>query len=263
MKTQYKILQKKYHKSLSGLKIHKKSMRKMSRTLEEFGITIDGKRDIDYFQMEIVFQSLKIKHQFEDIFFEVYTRMCDYWEDLTYLERKKQMNIEIQQLKNNLPCFTFHDEKIYMPCFDERFNHLYNTEIVLLHLKQYHLFITKFANLVQRNLYGKLPYQHNFSSAVCVADREQDFILFHTDMNRFYVFKENRYHCMFPFHIKKTIPDEVVKEMGIAILKNDEKHILKLIEESHCVSKGILKKLQKLQHKKDLKAQKEKTRKEV
>ena len=146
MKTVYDILNKAYDKTLLDLKEVRQHHRKVCELLEEYQVPHDGKRDDDVIQCEILYESLMVKRQFEDVFFDTYVKMYDYWYDLNYLERKAQMNVDIDRFVSELRHFEAEGETIYMPAFAPGFNHLYHTEIVLLDLKQYHRFIRECAD---------------------------------------------------------------------------------------------------------------------
>ena len=150
MKTIYDRLNKVYDKTLLDQKDIRKHYRTICDLLEEYQIPHDGKSDDAVIQNEIVYESLLVKRQFEDVFFDTYVKMFDYWYDLNYLERKAQMNVDVERFVKELRHFEADGETIYMPAFAPGFNHLYHTEIVLLDLKQYHKFIRECAMVPSR-----------------------------------------------------------------------------------------------------------------
>lgn len=131
MKTIYDRLNKVYDKTLLDQKDIRKHYRTICDLLEEYQIPHDGKSDDAVIQNEIVYESLLVKRQFEDVFFDTYVKMFDYWYDLNYLERKAQMNVDVERFVKELRHFEADGETIYMPAFAPGFNHLYHTEIVL------------------------------------------------------------------------------------------------------------------------------------
>ena len=96
MKTIYDRLNKVYDKTLLDQKDIRKHYRTICDLLEEYQIPHDGKSDDAVIQNEIVYESLLVKRQFEDVFFDTYVKMFDYWYDLNYLERKAQMNVDVE-----------------------------------------------------------------------------------------------------------------------------------------------------------------------
>ena len=173
MKTIYDRLNKVYDKTLLDQKDIRKHYRTICDLLEEYQIPHDGKSDDAVIQNEIVYESLLVKRQFEDVFFDTYVKMFDYWYDLNYLERKAQMNVDVERFVKELRHFEADGETIYMPAFAPGFNHLYHTEIVLLDLKQYHKFIRECAKEVQYRRYGAKPFQYGFSSCELLAEADK------------------------------------------------------------------------------------------
>ena len=184
MKTIYDRLNKVYDKTLLDQKDIRKHYRTICDLLEEYQIPHDGKSDDAVIQNEIVYESLLVKRQFEDVFFDTYVKMFDYWYDLNYLERKAQMNVDVERFVKELRHFEADGETIYMPAFAPGFNHLYHTEIVLLDLKQYHKFIRECAKEVQYRRYGAKPFQYGFSSCELLAEADEGYVVFHPILHR-------------------------------------------------------------------------------
>ena len=131
MKTLVEFLNKTYDQKLENHKEYKKTLKEMKNFLTENKVTCSKSDDIDCIHYEIYVSSIKNKQHFEEVFFDTYVKMYDYWYDLTYKERKQQMNVDIDACKQDMKHFMYEEEEIFMPCFDSRMNHLYNTEIVL------------------------------------------------------------------------------------------------------------------------------------
>ncbi|MEG1475250.1 MAG: RNA polymerase subunit sigma [Longicatena sp.] len=250
MKTLAQILQKKYKQTIVKNPETKKKIQKMSNHLKEHKITFAKIDDETYLQMEIIYGSVLIKERFEDVFFDTYVKMFDYWNDLTYLERKKQMNVDVERLKEGLSCFMSGNQAIYMPCFDERFNHLYTDEIVLLDLKQYHAFIRDFSQEVKRNLYGSKPYQYNCTSATLMSESTDGFVLYLKSMNTLYLYKNHHEVDKLCFDMKKVPEDEtILKKIANNLLYGQEEEIISLLIESELISERMKKKINKYQQK--------------
>lgn len=263
MMTLYERLHKKYKKRLVSHKQIRKEWKKRKEALEDVGIVVPKEDDTSYFQYEIIEQSLLMKQRFEEVFFDTYVNMFDYWHDLTYQERKKQMNIEIHKLLQHSTSFLYNDKTVYMPCFDESFNNLYSNEIVLLDLKQYHAFIRNFSRELKYDYYGVLPFLHGFSSATVMASHEQDFVLYHPLPNRFYLYKQGIFHTSLSFDPKKREQrEELLHEIADALLQDNEDDIIHYILENDIVSKRFMKKIVKYQKHKLKVAHKQQVKKE-
>lgn len=246
MKRVEKILNKKYGKPLIAQKAEKKKFLKIKEYLQTYQIPCEEKTDCDILQYEIIYESLLVKRKLEEVFLDTYVNMHDYWNDLTYVERKRQMNLDINRVLASFKKFYVGDEMICMPCFEAEFNHLYTTEIVLLDLKQYHTYIRTFANNVKQNLYGVLPYEHGFSSCNVLAQDETGFVLYHPTCSRLYHYKEHRFHSYLSFDPNCALEEEneaVIKQIAVFMLLEDESQMIDLILASHLIKEKMKKKL--------------------
>lgn len=253
MKTLYDILNKEYHQKLVEHKEVKKQWKQIREHMESCHIPVLGDDDVTFFQYEIIEKSLGIKEQLEETFFDVYVRMYDYWYDLTYQERKKQMNIDIHKRMQTMTCFQSQGQEIYMPCFDEKFNHLYTDEIVLLDLKQYHSFIRTFAKQIRYDYYGALSFLHGFSSAQVIALNDQNFVLFHERSCRLYHYEQNVFKKALSLdkkRFKQAEKQDVLEDLAKHMLENDEDSILDILLEGTLISNKMIRKLGKYKKKK-------------
>ena len=241
----------------------KKQWKKQKEELQELGIQIQNEDDSSYFQYEILLKSLEVKAKFEEVFLDTYVVMYDYWYDLTYQERKKQMNVDIDKLKETLVCFDYEGQEIYMPSFDRDFNHLYTDEIVLLDLKQYHTFIRTFSKQVVLHAFGIQPFLHHFSSAQVIEESATCFVLYHACMNRYYVYENDTCNKVLSLDPKKINEDEIVhQQIAEALIKNDEDQLIELMLQYDVVSKHMHKQIEKLKTKKLKIAQKQRKKEE-
>lgn len=262
MKNIYRILNKKFDKTLFSRKEEKDHIANIKTCLEAYHIPNEGKEDSDIIQYEVIYRSLLVKQKFEEVFFDTYVKMFDYWYDLTYLERKQQMNVDIDCLLEDLTCFQVEEEMIYMPCFEPSFNHLYSTEIVLLDLKQYHKYIKECASEVKANLYGVLPYTHGFSSCEVMAASVDAFVLYHKGCNRLYLYRNNKFVSFLSFDPKCKDEENLnsLQEIASFMIVDEEMQLLDVLLESNLIRKKMKKKIQKYKMKLEKKIAKQKAK---
>lgn len=259
MKTLYEILNKKNDQKLKNAKTYKKKWKTICEHMEQCGISVKDDTDADCFTYEIIEKSLQIKERFEEVFLDVYVSMHDYWYDLTYQERKKQMNVDIEQLKEKLVCFSYEGQDIYMPCFSSKFNHLYTDEIVLLDLKQYHKFIRNFAEQICKETYGVLPYANGFTSAHVLTYNEEGFVLYHEDTNRLYLYQGSTFMQALSLDPKRKVSDsEELYTLAQYMLCEDEDALAAALIKSDLLSSRMHKKIERYQRKKEKKESKRK-----
>lgn len=266
MKHLYKLLNKKYDKPILSRKEEKENIHNIKKCLEAYHIPHEGKEDYEIIQYEIIYRSLLVKQKFEEVFFDTYVKMFDYWYDLTYLERKQQMNVDIDCLIEDLPSFSYEEEIIYMPCFEPSFNHLFSTEIVLLDLKQYHKYIKDCASEVKSNVYGVLPFLHGFSSCEVMAVSADAFVLYHKGCNRLYLNQDNAFISTLSFDPKCSSEGNYddIKQIASFMILHDEQHILDCLLESNVIKSKMKKKLRRYKKRleKKLRAKAVKSKKE-
>ena len=249
---------KKYDRTLLSYKKEKRAMEKKIALLKEYDMDTPIKHDEDCFRVEYIYSSLLIKRRFEDVFFDTYVKMYDYWYDITYLQRKHLMNVEIEKLKQALVCFSCDDKNIYMPAFSSWLNALYEREIVLLDLKQYHTFIRDCKKEAKDHVYGYHAYDHGFTSLrVCAHASNEHYVLFHPVTKRFYHYLNDQLDSVFSLNPKLDQPEDAILDaIAQAVLKNDEDALLDLVLEHKLYTKRVLKKIEKYKLKVDKKRRK-------
>lgn len=254
MKTLLQILNKHYDKNLLDYKTFRKDFESKQTLLKECAISNDAKTDSEVLHVEMVYHSIAIKQKFEDVFFDTFVHMFDYWYDLTYLERKKQMNMDIERLMETLPYFMEGKQKIFMPCFDVAFNHLYTDEIVLLDLKQYHAFIRTFTKEIKEHMYGVRSFEIGSTSADVILADDQMYVLYHSLTHRLYLYQNDHFVHALSLDPKCTVSQyDHLKELATAFMSEDEDAMIAILNESELISSKMQKKLTKYQSKKDKK----------
>lgn len=235
---------------LLHLKESKAKYEHMKELFQSYGMKCSMNSDADVFCNEVLYASLLAKQRFEDVFFKVYTEMYDYWYDLTYQQRKQFMNIELVQLKEELPYFIEEQQRIYFPCFPIFFNHLYTDELVLLDLKQYKKFIREFSYEVNFSLYDARIYDYGFCSAFLVARNQESFVLYHDKMNRFYLYNQMKCVKEYSLDPKATrLSSKQLINFAFAVLYEDEQALLTMMINEGVLGKKGMKKILKYQRK--------------
>lgn len=242
------VLHKKYHKKLEKLNAYKEKLKRMQMTFREYGVGCVIKDEWSYYQIEIIYESILNKKKFEDTYLTTYVSMHDFWHDLDYQERKHQMNVDIDLMRRELKSFPYENEDIYMPMFDQRMNRLYVQEIVLMELKQYHRYIKKFDDVIQKNMYGILPYVYNFTSCLFICGDESYFCIYNPDVNRLY-FIEN-FNCTHTLNFdpskNRATTFEELRAIADAYMHKEDRLCAKLISASHLISDRTKKKMKRL-----------------
>lgn len=251
MKTIEDLLNKSYDKKLEKLPYYKHRIHEIKQCLSTYGISSSYSDEFTFYQLEIIYESIKNKERFEDTYVHTYVEMQGFWQELDYHERAHQMNVDIDRMRKDLRYFPFGKDEIYMPMFDARMNRLYVHDIVMLELKQYHRYMKTFADLIQPHLYGILPYLYHFTSCEWISGSEASFLLYDPHIHRLYQI-ENQI-CTHRLCFDSTIEDSfdlaLLKEIGDAWVQEDENTLCEILLESTLIEEKVKKKLIKLQKK--------------
>ncbi len=101
--------------------------------------------------------------------------MIDYWQTLNYEERKRLVNIDINQAIQHLPYVTKDGKKIYLPCFNEKINTIYREEMVLFELKQYNRLRFECSHVIDKTKIDLNMVKAHFTSLEYICGKEMNY----------------------------------------------------------------------------------------
>lgn len=142
----------------------KKQIKENSIYLERYKIVLPIKKDEDFFYFEALIQTLKNKEIFEGSFVKSYDDMYDYWQTLTYEEKKRLINADLYPIIKKLPYVLVNDQKMYLPCMNDKLNLIYKNEMVLFELKQYNRLRFDCKEMIDKNEINLSMIQYHFTS---------------------------------------------------------------------------------------------------
>lgn len=249
-----KLLNKKYDRKLEKQDSYQTMYKELTILANEYGIVLEYSGDFICLQYEILYHSLCNKIKFEETFLKTYVMMHDYWNDLDYLERKHQVNVDVDQMKGDLIHFVYQDEVIYLPIFDEKMNRMYHHEMVLFDLKQYGKLRREFKQYIKLNRYGIELWKSDFTRAEFVREWDSMYCLYVRELNRFYIIEDDQ--CIDTISLDPTA-NELDHEQLILISqlyeKKDAQSLIEFIINEKLIQDKLVKKferyLKKLQKK--------------
>ncbi|MGN1344303.1 MAG: hypothetical protein ACI4U3_06965 [Traorella sp.] len=174
MKWLKKILKHEEKKLLKTTQVNK-NIKEYQKYLNFYHIKHSQKTEIDYFYCEALIQTLKNKELIENTFVISYDNMVDYWQTLTYEERKRLINIDIQQAIQNIPHVIRNNQNYYLPIMNDRMNKLYENEMVLFELKQYNRLRFDCKDMIEQEQLSLDLVQYHFTSLEYVLGDENNF----------------------------------------------------------------------------------------
>lgn len=167
--------------------------------LKRYKLEYSIKRDEDFFYFECLIQTLKNKEAFEGCFVKAYDDMIDYWQALNYEERKRLINIEIDQIKKNMNRVIKENQSFYLPCMNEKINRVYDQEMVLFELNQYNRLRFDCRDQIEVYHLNFEMIQAHFTSLQLVKGNEDDYWAYCPINHTLYHFVLNRESDKFTF----------------------------------------------------------------
>lgn len=202
--------------------------------LKRYQIDLSIKEDEDFFYFECLIQTLKNKEMFEGSFVRSYDDMSDYWQTLNYEERKRMINTDIDQIKKDLPFVLRHDQRLYLPCMNEKINAIYENEMVLFELKQYNRLRFDCKDMIDASSLTLEMVRDHFTSLEYVQGDEKDYWAYCPLNHMIYHFMTDRIQETFPLVGFNGKAYELVE--WIELFKKDEDACLNMMIEKEWIS---------------------------
>jgi len=225
------------------------------RSFLMFGIQIKLNTEADFFDALIQYQGLTNKRVFEDCFENERRKIIDLWDHLSYQEKNKLINVELNDLKNTLRYFKDKNGKVtWIPFFDELLNALYHHEIAIFELDQYFKLYKQFKDRrVHQHYYGWYPYQTQFIDITEVFENEDIKLFYYEPLKS--LFKLDRSMKIERWPLDKTLCQihplkKDLLALANVIVSHQEEAIVKHILESMLFSDKTKRRI-KLKYKKE------------
>lgn len=142
-------------------------------------VSVRVKDTASFFYAYILMVSLTNKEAFETAFERQRKDLSDLWETLSRQEKNLLANTRLDEVKRRLTSMvTSNGEIIWIACFDELLNALYDKRISIFELDQYFKLYTDFkSRMIPIDHYELLPFAQRFID-IEVLDAHQDSVLF-------------------------------------------------------------------------------------
>ena len=142
-------------------------------------VNVNVKDTASFFKATILMVSLTNKEAFETAFERQRKDLSDMWETLSRQEKNLLANTRLDEVKRRLtPMVTSSGDLIWIACFDELLNALYDKRISIFELDQYFKLYTDFqSRMIPVEHYELLPFAQRFID-IDVLDVHKDSVLF-------------------------------------------------------------------------------------
>ncbi len=143
------------------------------------GVRVKISKTATFFNAMILYTSLTNKKAFETAFERQRKDLSDLWETLSRQEKNLLANTRLDEVKLKLTSFIgSQGDRIWIACFDELLNALYDKRISIFDLDQYFKLYTDFkSRLIPVEHYGLAPFKQSFIN-ITVLDVREDSVLF-------------------------------------------------------------------------------------
>lgn len=219
----------------------------MEKFLGEYNIKVPQDKDFDFYKLELIYKSVVQKEYYENVFYENYIDMYDYWNDLSYDEKKTQMQPYVNEMEEKCLCFEFEGETIYIPILSIERNVFYRERLLMLQFKNHSKIVRDFEDEVQLNYYGSLPYEHGFSTLSLVSRRGELFSLYSEEIHALF-FIDKSGDCYATMYLPKDKGEDrvVLEVISDYVFRDDALGCVEYLYAQEYGTKTILKKLKTL-----------------
>lgn len=210
----------------------------MKTKFEENRLFFEVKDDFSYFRNRIIYRSIQNKEAFEQVFDKSRNQLFEMWEALNFQERNRLVNLELDQIKPGLPYLQGNEGKIWIPFFDDLLNSLYDHQIAIFELPQYFKLYKQFADkTVKIETRGLKLWTSGFVEWINVAQDEKALVFYYEPMHCLFRLSDTFELTTFPLYKTPEIKAnyETLKEMGEALLENNEIKFIRQLLESRLV----------------------------
>lgn len=238
----YKLLHKKLDQKVEKNKDISKRKSAIEKTFKEEKLVYVDKDEFDYYRNEIIYHGIHNKKVIEDAYFQGMVKMQDYFEHLDFNEKKRLMNYEINQCLEDLTSFKVAETLIFIPFFDEKMNRIYEYDMVLFDLKQYHRIVRDYMDLFQKDYYGLKAYQSAFSSLDVIGQYKDKVSMFDSVTNRIFFLEDLE---LKEYITLTNVDDDCLRELSLSYFYDDENKLIDVLESTKNINEKIAKKARK------------------
>lgn len=207
----------------------KDKIKKNKDHLKSYKIDLPVKNELDYFYFEMFTTALNNKELLEAKFIDAYDDMRDYWSTLTYQQKQHLINIELLQVKENMPFIKKDEDVQYIPFFDDRMNRIYSNEMVLFELKQYNALRFDFKSQIKNKHFTQEMADPGFTCLKLIKSYDTSYYAYASCINT--LFHMNKQEILHSYQFDTNVSDEMLIQIIEYIQSDDEKNLLKYIIE--------------------------------
>ena len=222
----------------------KKFIKENSLYLNRYNISLPIKKDEDYFYFEVLIETLKNKEVIEGSFVKSFDDMYDYWQTLTYEEKKRMINTDLEKNIQNLKYVLMDNQKYYVPVMNDKINAIYEKEMVLFELKQYNKLRFDCKDMIDQYKITLPMVQYHFTSLEYIQGNEEDYWCYCKVNHLIYHFVNSIIEEVFPIIGFNGNIEELIE--FVSLYQKDEITCTQFLIEKKWISEKMIKKMEKI-----------------
>lgn len=243
-----KLLSKYDTFKLSKSKLYQELILDKEKLLKDSDVSIIFKDEFDLYKNEIILKSIKNKIMLETTFNNTYGLAMDYWDSLSYEQRLKLVNTDLDKIKKDIVSFVYDDKIIYIPIFDTSLNEMYANEITLLLIKKYRHLYKEYNKLIDLSLYDNRVFASDFSSLDFIKQNNQLICVYNKEFNKIYLI--DKFKIMFSLSFNVDVENHK-EQIATYLLEGNVKKLISYLVDNYLIDDKISKKLLKYNNKLD------------
>lgn len=236
-----KVLHKKLD-TKENVEFFKQKNKEMESLFNFDKIPFVNKKEFDFYKNEIIYYGILNKQAIEKAYKKARIDMEDYYDTLNYEQKYKLMDYEIKKCLEDLNCFKYEEDDIYIPFFDVDLNRTYKNEMTLFDIKKYADLMLFYKEKMQMNRYGYAVYNSAFSSL--------QYILESNTLCAVYCEKRGRLYFLNAFEMEdyisiKNASKSVLETIAVCYFKKDVDGVLHCLYEHKALDEKTYNKIMK------------------
>lgn len=229
-----------------------KEVESHKQSILEEGFPYTNKNIDSIFILEVLYKGIANKQIIEDAYYTFVSHNFDIFEHITYHEKQKMINHDIQQVIQSLPSFKKGECNIFIPYLEDFINQRYIHDFQMITLKQHRDYINNYPRKIENicQLFGMKSYISNFSSLQFIGQDDSHYYFYFEENTTVYIFNEN-YEIQEEFSIvdqyHKYVPslDEVKKIVQKVLETKEDQEVIDYMHEQGFLSAKGYKKISK------------------
>ncbi len=247
MKKVFKLLNKYNKNYLVKQNENIKSMKSLRKDFEKQGLYKKVNDDFDYIEFTILRTSYENMKQIQNSFFEIKESLRDFWEVVSYSERKFLLYNELEPKVSKIKYFIYDDKKYLISYFDDLINAYYNHDLLMFENEAFRKYLYDYKKIINLDTnFGILPLEADFGQIDYISGDNDKYIMYNKAMRRFYLVDKN---MKYSFGLPSVINDEAIKDISKLVLADDKEGLVNYLIDNNLVQKRLLKKLIKIKKK--------------